>query len=265
MTTHSKSKIVHEKYHKKTRSQSKIISSNNFTYKIILPILNKYITGTKNKVLDVGCGSGTISLFLADKGNIVHGIDISSQAIRACQKSAKNLGIKTASFSALDLTRNNLDSRKYNVILLLEVLEHLENDDAILRHLHSKLYKKGLLILSTPSINAPLHRLGLAKKFDKRVGHLRRYSDTDLKKKVKLAGFDIVVIKRNEGIVRNLLFTNSTLGNFVRFIKFFLVEWVTQLDNFSLKLFGESDFIIVAQKNSSAEGTGFEPVRDCSH
>jgi len=243
------SKKVHEKYHKKTKPQDKIIAKNNFTYKIILPILDKYVNTTNKKILDIGCGSGTLSLYLASKGNTVHGIDISKRAVYTSNKSAKELGLKNVSFEVLDFPRDKLRPNNYDVILLLEVIEHIEEDARALQLLYSRLNTNGILILSTPSKNAPLYRLGLTKDFDKRVGHLRRYREKELLDQIKYAGFNIIEIKKNEGILRNFLYTNSIAGNAIRFIKFFIVDLISYLDNLSMLIFGESDFIVIAKKS----------------
>ena len=57
-------------------------------------------------------------------------------------------------------------------------------------------------------------------------------------------------MKKNEGILRNFLFLNPIAGKFIRFIKFFLVDVVTYLDNATVPLFGESDLIVVLEKSS---------------
>ena len=37
------SKTVHEKYHKHTKEQSKVIKSNNFTYRLLIEVIDEYI------------------------------------------------------------------------------------------------------------------------------------------------------------------------------------------------------------------------------
>ncbi len=159
------------------------------------------------------------------------------------------MGLKNVSFEVLDFPRDKLRPNNYDVILLLEVIEHIEEDAKALQLLYSRLNINGILILSTPSKNAPLYRLGLTKDFDKRVGHLRRYREKELLDQIKSAGFNIIEIKKNEGILRNFLYTNSIAGNAIRFIKFFIVDLISYLDNLSMLIFGESDFIVIAKKS----------------
>ena len=241
----SNAKIVHEKYHAKTGKSHKIIKDNNFTYRLLIQTLRSTIKKGAN-ILDIGCGAGTISFYLASKGHKVTGIDISKKAIQACKESATNLLLEI-DFRVIDFPNENIRS-SFDVVVFTEVIEHLENDKKALKQIHKLLNMNGLLILSTPSAGAPLHKLGLTHKFDKEVGHLRRYSASSLEKILAETDFKVMSIRKTEGILRNFLFVNPVAGRLVRYIKFFLSDWVTFLDNISLSLFGESNYIIVAKK-----------------
>ncbi len=243
------SKLIHEIYHKTTKKQLRIIKLNNFTYRHILQYLNKYIPEKSNKeILDIGSGAGSLSFYLAAKGNRVTGIDISTKAIEECKKSSKILNLKNISFLRASFPEINDLGKKFDAIIFTEVIEHLEDDNLALRKINTLLKRNGLLFLSTPSINAPLHKMGLTKKFDKDVGHLRRYTLPQLKKLLKENDFKIIQIAKTEGIIRNFLFVNPYAGKLVRYVNFFASDLVTILDNLSLKIFGNSNFIIVARK-----------------
>jgi cyclopropane fatty-acyl-phospholipid synthase-like methyltransferase len=70
----------------------------------------------KGKILDVGCGAGSHSLYLQEKGFEVTSIDISENAIEACQlRSLKNA--KTQNILELDSDLHQND--KFDTILLL--------------------------------------------------------------------------------------------------------------------------------------------------
>ncbi len=237
---------VYEVFHKDTRPHRSIINERNFTYKILLKLIKNYVGQNKN-ILDIGCGAGTISLFLASKGNQVLGIDISQSAIQASKDSAKRLALKNVKFKKMDFP-NQLPTEKYDVILCFEVIEHLIDDKLALVSIYNLLKPKGILLLSTPSINAPLHRLGFTKTFDIKVGHLRRYDSDQLVSLFKERGFKVISTKKTEGMIRNFLFINNYLGKLVRFIKYPISLFVEIIDNFSLALFGESDILVVATK-----------------
>lgn len=239
-------KNSYEGFHKNTIPQRRILKKNNFTYRIILDVVNKYIK-IKDSILDIGCGAGSVALYLASKGYRVHGIDISIKAIQACIESARLLNLKNVSFEPIDFTKK-LPNKKFNLIICTEVLEHLEDDRRVLSKIFSILKSGGIAIISTPSKNAPLFRIGYARKFDEKVGHLRRYSMDELVSKCKEQGFMILEMRKAEGIIRNFLFINSVAGKFVRFIKFFVSDLVTIIDNISIHVFGESNIFIVIKK-----------------
>lgn len=237
---------LYDLYHTKTKAQSSYIVENNFTYRHLLGVIKQYLK-KDSKILDIGCGAGTLALFLAGQGNSVKGVDLSKRAIQACKKSAKSLGLNNVSFEKINFPEENISGR-FDFIILSEVLEHLPKDSLALKKIYSILNKDGILLLSTPSKNAPLYRLGLADKHDKQVGHLRRYTIEELVEMLEKQKFKIVMKKKNEGILRNFLFINRYAGKLVRFVKFFISDVVTFFDQILLRLFGESDIIIVAKK-----------------
>lgn len=238
---------LYEKYHNKSSTQKKVISANNFTYINIIPILNSCLSKNIKSILDIGCGSGTISLYLASKGYKIKGIDISKKAIDASNKSAEIIGLKNADFEVCDFP-NKIPSGKYDLIFFSEVIEHLPNDELALQKIYKLLRPGGILFLSTPSKNAPLYKLGYTKKFDREVGHLRRYTAEELQKKLKKNGFKIKKIYKKESMLRNFLFLNPFAGKAIRYIKYFIVDIVTKIDNTLSSITGESQIIIVSKK-----------------
>ena len=65
-------KNKYEGFHSGTTAQHKIISSNNFTYRHVVHFIDKYLK-RQMKVLDIGCGAGTLCFYIASKGNQVMG------------------------------------------------------------------------------------------------------------------------------------------------------------------------------------------------
>jgi SAM-dependent methyltransferase len=114
-----------------------------------MPIIEqKALQLTKGKVLDIGCGSGTHSLYLQEKGFDVTSIDISENAIKACQLR----GLKNAKVQDI-LT---LENEKYDTILLLMngtgIFETLENCSNYLLKLKSLLNKNGQILIDSSDI-----------------------------------------------------------------------------------------------------------------
>jgi SAM-dependent methyltransferase len=77
----------------------------------------------------------------------------------------------------------------YSSIVSLNVIEHLENDGAALRGAHNSLMLGGYFVAFTPAF--PL----LMSKFDRAVGHHRRYTKKTARALLVNNGFDIVKIE----------------------------------------------------------------------
>lgn len=234
----------------KTKKQNGLIDKSNFTYKNFFRYIFPQILDFKKicRILDIGSGAGTISLFLAKQGYNVVGIDISQKAVEASIQSAKELDLETkVSFLNTDFKKFNY-KRKFDVTICLEVIEHCKEDEKLLIKVHDLLKDNGLLILSTPLRTAPLQKLGLTSSFDKRVGHLRRYSKDEIVSKIENSGFKVEKLIETEGIVRNSLYVLPLLGFLIRFIKGVITNIVTKIDDISGEIFGYSDLIIIARK-----------------
>ena len=240
----------YNKFHKGIRPQDRVITAKNFTYRIVISILKQTVKKRKKlKILDYGCGAGTLSFFLASADNYVIGIDISSAAVKTAKESARLMGFdKQVMFYTLNSGRSKIKNLKFDLITCIEVIEHIKNDKALISYLSRHLKRSGLLIISTPSIKAPLHRLGLTKHFDLRVGHLKRYHTQELIKTVEDVNLKVVNVIKKEGIIRNSLYIFPLLGKLIRFIKGPISDITTFLDNLTLLLLGESDIFIVAKK-----------------
>tara|TARA_E500000331_G_C17217204_1_gene696404 strand:+ start:87 stop:812 length:726 start_codon:yes stop_codon:yes gene_type:complete len=98
-------------------------------------------------ILDIGCGGGLISEPMARLGGDVTGIDAAEKNIRIASLHSKknNLNI-----NYLNKSPEQLDSKeKFDIILNLEVVEHVENLDLYLQSCYNLLDKNGLMFTAT--------------------------------------------------------------------------------------------------------------------
>lgn len=236
---------LYGRFHQNRKSLRRIVTTQDFTQILILPIINSI---KFNSVLDLGCGSGAISLYLAQHKKKCVGVDLSLNTIRVAHHDAKKFTLaENACFIVTDVQKVGL-KHKFDLVLLLEVLEHV-NDELTLQNISNLISKGSYVIASSPSINAPLYRMGLLNSFDRRVGHLRRYSPSSFSSLFKKNGFEVERMYLNEGIVRNALF-NFNISPAVKLLNRSrsLSMMFTKLDQLMAKLFGESDIVIVARK-----------------
>lgn len=128
--------------------------------------------------LDVGCGIGELSKYVASKGWKGKAIDFSEEAI---EKARHNL----LEFSQVEVVKKSLfdENGFFKTIFLWDVIEHIENDEAVLKKLCSLLLPEGYLVITVPS-NPSEWRWD-----DDFYGHLRRYSIEEIETKLTNAGF----------------------------------------------------------------------------
>ena len=98
--------------------------------KYILEVLNKSKLN-KIKILDIGCGGGLISEELTKLGGDVTGIDFVEENIKVAKMHAKRNNLKI-NFIVKDFEKEKITSR-FDVIIIFEVLEHLNDFDKFLK------------------------------------------------------------------------------------------------------------------------------------
>lgn len=130
-------------------------------------------------ILDAGCGSGGNLPILAKFGTV-----LGFEPEEKLREAAQSRGIGTIESGSLPYN-TPFEDKTFDLIALLDVLGHLEDDSNALKALHEKLNKRGLLIITVSA--HPWIFNGL----DRRHGNLRRYSRAQLKKLLNESGYQI--------------------------------------------------------------------------
>lgn len=209
------------KYEKIKSKIDEIISERGILRKILYAGLNLFLLrawyvknelekffrskNEKCNVLDAGCGFGQYSYFIAQKfkNSEVLGVDINERRIRECEKFARSEKIENLKFEIADLTKLNF-AEKFDLILAIDVMEHIENDEEVFRNFHKAMKKDGLLIISTPS------NLGGSEVHSEEdesfiEEHVRSgYGADEIKDKLEKIGFKNISVKYSYGKWGNL-------------------------------------------------------------
>lgn len=103
------------------------------------------------QILDLGCGGGLLSESLARIGGNVTGVDFIDENIKIAKTHAKenNLNIK---YYKQDLQKLKLNT-KYDIIILFEIIEHLDNWSNLIKKIKKLLKKNGTIFISTINRN----------------------------------------------------------------------------------------------------------------
>lgn len=116
-------------------------------------------------ILDIGCGGGLVSVPLAKMGAEVLGIDASSRNIEVAKQHLKNVGLEKSLVKNLSYKCSTIENlsvpAKFDVILALEVIEHVSDVQLFVEQALKRLKPNGLFIVST--INRTFKALMLAK------------------------------------------------------------------------------------------------------
>ena len=99
------------------------------------------------KVLDIGCGGGLVCEPLSRLGADVTGIDASSKNIEVAKIHAKKSGLKIKYLNTSPEKKEVIE--KFDVILSLEIVEHVENLDLFLKSASELLKKNGIMFVAT--------------------------------------------------------------------------------------------------------------------
>jgi SAM-dependent methyltransferase len=142
-----------------------------------------------HRILEVGCGTGTFTAPLAAAGHELVAIDIDPAYVEAAAR-------RTATFPAVTILRADVTDAQcalgeaFESVVMLDVLEHIEDDVTLLRNLHARLRPGGHVVLKVPAIRA------LHSPMDDAIGHWRRYDRATLAGALSRAGFEAVKLWR---------------------------------------------------------------------
>ncbi|MFX0204605.1 MAG: class I SAM-dependent methyltransferase [Candidatus Hodarchaeota archaeon] len=140
-----------------------------------------------DEVLDIGCGNGALAFDLAQKAKLVVGIDVNKENIQVARS---KYGLENIQYTVGDATKD-LDDEKFDVIVLSNVLEHLENREGSLDKI-KKLSPKTLI--RVPMMNRDWITLYKREKgIQSRLGqtHLTELTLESYKKELRKAGFNL--------------------------------------------------------------------------
>lgn len=112
------------------------------------------------RLLDIGCGTGEYTTALAERFARVDGIEIERKRLEVFeQNKPDNVSLQLMSASQLDF-----DDDTFDVVVMIEVLEHLADVPGALKEIQRVLKPGGSFYLTTPSRRWPLEQHGVLVK-----------------------------------------------------------------------------------------------------
>lgn len=158
---------------------------NHFWFKnrrrLIRRIFNKYVEKSE-RIIEIGAGTGSVSQMLTRQGYRPELGEIHLKGLQYAKKHGLN---RLYQFD----TRKVPFKEEYDTVCMFDVLEHIEDDQLVLKNVNQVLKKGGKLILTVPA-----HRF-LWSSIDAVSGHKRRYELKKLKNLMITNGFEILKAK----------------------------------------------------------------------
>jgi SAM-dependent methyltransferase len=152
--------------------------------RLIVGLLNKYFPAAES-LLEVGCGTGFVLSAIASsrKWEHLYGSELHEAGLAFARTRLNGTAAELIQMDARKIpdAYSNMD-----VIGAFDVIEHIEEDTAVLRGIHRALKPGGGLIVTVPQ-----HQW-LWSNIDEYSHHVRRYSARELHRKIRHAGFDLV-------------------------------------------------------------------------
>ncbi|MFC2157024.1 methyltransferase domain-containing protein [Acidobacteriota bacterium] len=235
--------VINEEDTEFTYSGKEVLDEQKVLKKYNQYILKQFIDIIRDKdnVLDFGAGIGTFANLIDRKKINLECVEKDSQQMEYLKKNG------FMCFPGLPEKKNH-----YELVYSINVLEHIEDDQTILENIYSIVKPGGHLVLWVPAFQI------LYSSFDKRVGHLRRYSRKELEEKLINSGYSIKSAKYKDslGWLVTLVFKlfGSKKGHInMRILLFYsnVLLYVSRLMDKILSPFMGKNIVVIAKKPGS--------------
>jgi len=148
-----------------------------------------------DRILDIGCGPGDITLELARKTKQVFATDISEGMIEAATQKADERNYKNIQFIRTDLSDNSFQPYSFEVITAFNMLQYVPDKKILIGKIFELLKPQGLFLSSTACLRerksflrftlAGLTTLNI-------VPEIGKYTTPELEKEIEESGFTII-------------------------------------------------------------------------
>jgi len=144
----------------------------------------------KFEMMDAGSGFGQYSFYIANRNSkcAISAVDVKEEQIADCNNFFAKCGLKNVKFQYGDLTKPHAEN-KYDLILCVDVMEHILEDVDVFKNFHKAMKKDAMLLISTPSDQGGSDADHHGESF---IGeHVRDgYPVDEMRQKLNTAGFE---------------------------------------------------------------------------
>ncbi len=220
-----------------------------------LAFIQQYVALENARMLDIGCGIGTYVRKLGELSPRVYGIDVDGARVRESDAAS----LATAVSERLPFATGSFD-----VVLLNEVIEHVDDDAATLREACRVVQPGGHVVVYAPNRLYPFetHGVYLGKRYvfgniplinylpdavrRRLVPHARAYTSSGLRRIIDSLPADIVVHTQVYPGFDNIVARSRTVGGLLRAVCY-------RLESTALRAFGLSHFVVLRTRQAGED------------
>ncbi|MBM3673539.1 MAG: glycosyltransferase [Actinobacteria bacterium] len=209
------------------------------------------------ELLEIGAGHGELTERLQRNGRIVTATDLSKRCVEELEErfsAYPNVQVRHADVADLG------EGHQYSTVILVNVLEHIDDDERALAEVRSLLEPGGRLCVFVPAFE------GLYSDFDRRIGHLRRYRRSQLVSAFDRAGYRIVEARyvNTVGALAWWLFARQlgqvpTQSGAAQVYDRLVVPWLRRLEQDRTLRFGQSLLCVGERRNDCDDDVDVSP------
>lgn len=175
--------------------------SDTKTFEKKLKIITSYMYPSV-RVLELGCGTGTVALRLAEHAGHIHALDVSSAMLDIAREKAQHQGVENVTFEHRDVVAMPIEESSQDMVVALSVLHLLPHKRQVLSKLYDALIPGGVLVSNTFCLASEPWWLRAAVKCLTGMGLLPRinyFTTKELLEEFKEVGFEVAQNWQPEG------------------------------------------------------------------
>lgn len=199
--------LLHEQcdFHSEDHEQLFKLECGHFWFQnrndLIIYALNRYFP-TARTFCEIGCGTGFVLMKVANARPELKtvGIELYPNALTFAQSRLPQGEFLQADARQLPYVE------EFDVVAALDVLEHLDEDELVLRNMWQCLKPGGSVMITVPAHN------WLWSTHDEMACHKRRYSNSELRSKIEKAGFRLIRMTSFVSFLLPLMFISRVIS-----------------------------------------------------
>lgn len=189
-----------------------------------------------DRVLDLGCGTGTQTLVVGRRCGSIVGVDVSETAVEQAQQMGTHFdGMIDASFHCTPIEAAGFDAESFDKVCSFCVIEHIPNYQEVLKELHRLLKPNGQMILSADSLETITDQK-IIEQHARENFVFQYFREDSFRKALEEAGFRDIKIwpifrsefarREFEGGIRKQ-FSYGFIGAYLKYLRLRLAEALT--------------------------------------